>query len=117
LFSFLSCINDRNFHSDAARRGRVCVWIVMPDMAAMMLISMLTPRTIVSIGDGYCWDLWCLRVEQVNATPQGQNTIRPMFVSSATPIMSRLRGRNTSSRRSMNGANAFQCFRTGLLFR
>lgn len=40
----------------------------------IMLLS-ATPRTIVSIGDGYCWDLWCLGVEQVNATPQGQNII------------------------------------------
>ena len=75
LFSFLSCIKDRNFHSDAARIGRVCMWIVMPYVAALMLVSTLTPRTIVSIGDGYCWDLWCLGVEQVSATPQDQNTL------------------------------------------
>jgi hypothetical protein len=75
LFSFFSCIQSRDFHSEAARRGRVCMWMVMPCLAALMLVSMLTPRTIVSIGDGYCWDLWCLGVEQVNATPQGQNTL------------------------------------------
>ncbi len=75
LFSFLSFINDRNFHSDAARRGRVCMWIVMPYVAALMLVSMLTPRTVISIGDGYCWDLWCVGVERVSASPEGQNTL------------------------------------------
>jgi len=75
LFCVLSCINDRSFRGSAARVGKVCRWIVMAYMAAMMLVSMLTPRTIVSIGDGYCWDLWCLGVEQVNATPQGQNLL------------------------------------------
>ena len=75
LVSLLSCIKDRNFRGDAARVGKVCTWLVMPYMTALMLVSLLTPRTIVSIGDGYCWDLWCLGVEQVNATPQGQNIL------------------------------------------
>ncbi|HEX4808856.1 MAG TPA: hypothetical protein VH325_08000 [Bryobacteraceae bacterium] len=75
FMSLLICINDRNFRGEAARMGKVCTWIVMPYIAALMLASLLTPRTIVSIGDGYCWDLWCLGVEQVNATPQGQNIL------------------------------------------
>lgn len=69
------CINDRNFRGVAARIAKVCMWIVMPYMAALTLVSMLTPRTIVSIGDGYCWDLWCAGVEQVNAAPQGPNIL------------------------------------------
>src|SRR6202040_2788913 len=75
LVSLWFCIADRNFQGDAARVGKVCTWIVTPYIAVLMLVSLLTPRTIVSIGDGYCWDLWCLGVEQVNATPQGQNII------------------------------------------
>ena len=75
LGSLLLCIDDRKFCGDAARVGKVCSWIVMPYMAALMLVSLLTPQTIVSIGDGYCWDLWCLGVEQVNATPQGQDIL------------------------------------------
>jgi hypothetical protein len=75
LFSLFSCINHRNFHGTAARVGRVCMWIVLPYVATLMLVSTVTPRTIVSIGDGYCWDLWCIGVEHVNATPQGQNTL------------------------------------------
>jgi hypothetical protein len=57
----------------AARAGRVCACIAMLYLAALVLVSLLTPRTIVSIGDGYCWDLWCIGVEQVNASPSGQN--------------------------------------------
>jgi hypothetical protein len=75
VVSFLFCIKDRNFQSDRARVGKVCASIVMPYMAALMLVSMLTPRTIVSIGDGYCWDIWCLGVDEVNATSQGQNIL------------------------------------------
>lgn len=75
LFSILFCINDRHFRGDAARVGKVCTWIVLPYMAAIMSVSMLTPRTIVSAGDGYCWDLWCLGVEQVNAINQGPNVL------------------------------------------
>jgi hypothetical protein len=75
VLSFMSCINVRSFRGGAARVGRVCMWIVMPYMATLIFVSMLTPRTIVSIGDGYCWDLWCLGVEHVNASPQGQNIL------------------------------------------
>jgi hypothetical protein len=44
-------------------------------LAALVLVSLLTPRTIVNIGDGYCWDLWCIGIQQVNATPSGQNIL------------------------------------------
>jgi len=40
-----------------------------------VLVSLITPRTIVSVGDSYCWDLWCVGVQQVNATAQGANTL------------------------------------------
>jgi len=42
-------------------------------MAAIVLVSLLTPRTIVSIGDSYCWDLWCFGIQNVNAGREGQN--------------------------------------------
>jgi hypothetical protein len=48
-------------------------------MAAFMLlvtaISVMTPRTIVSIGDGYCYDLWCVGVQRVETIPQGQSVL------------------------------------------
>jgi hypothetical protein len=42
-------------------------------VAAVIVVSLLTPRTIVSVGDGYCYDLWCIGVQQVHASPQGAN--------------------------------------------
>ena len=75
LLALLFCVSDRNFRGHAARVGKFCTWIVMSYLAALMLVSLLTPRTVVNIGDGYCWDLWCLGVEQVNATPDGQNVL------------------------------------------
>jgi hypothetical protein len=65
-----------------AGRGRwICACIAASYMAAVVLVSLLTPRTIVSIGDSYCWDLWCVGIQNVNATPQGQNILYKAEVS------------------------------------
>ncbi|MBZ5580252.1 MAG: hypothetical protein LAP40_27155 [Acidobacteriia bacterium] len=42
---------------------------------AVGAVSLLTPRTIVSIGDSYCFDNWCIGVQNVTATPQGQSVL------------------------------------------
>lgn len=55
----------------ASRMAKTCTGIVAMYLSALIAISLLTPRTVVSIGDGYCWDLWCLAVEQVHAIPRG----------------------------------------------
>ena len=81
-------IHDRKFHQ-AARAGRVCAAIVVPYLAALVLVSLLTPGTIVNIGDSYCYDLWCLGVKQVNATPSGPDILYTaevrIFVDSSHP--------------------------------
>jgi hypothetical protein len=59
----------------ATRAGWICAGIAIPYLTAVVLVSLLTPRTIVSVGDSYCWDLWCMGVLHVNATPQGANTL------------------------------------------
>jgi hypothetical protein len=53
-------------------------------LAAIVLVSVLTPRTIVSIGDSYCWDLWCLGIQNVNAAPQGLNVVYTAEVALST---------------------------------
>jgi len=71
------------------RAGRVFAGIAAGYMAAVVLVSLLTPRTIVSIGDSYCWDLWCVGIQNVNATPQGQNifyTAEVSLFSDATTV-------------------------------
>jgi hypothetical protein len=59
----------------AAGLGRVCGCGFAAYLAVVVVISLLTPRTIVSIGDGYCYDLWCIGVQQVNATPRDGNVL------------------------------------------
>ena len=73
--ALVGCINNRSFHGGAARVLRICIAGISVYLAGVVLISLLTPRTVVSIGDGYCWDLWCLGVERVNRTPQGENIL------------------------------------------
>jgi hypothetical protein len=81
-------IHDRKFH-DAARASRICALIIVPYLAALALVSLLTPGTVVNIGDSYCYDLWCLGVNQVNATPKGQDILYTaevsVFVDSSNP--------------------------------
>jgi len=56
------------------RRDRwIFVAIAGGYLAAIAIVSVLTPQTIVSIGDSYCWDLWCFGIEHVEAAPQGES--------------------------------------------
>ena len=50
-------------------------------MAGVMLTSLLSPRKIVSIGDGYCWDIWCVQIQSVNAAPRMQDILYTADVS------------------------------------
>jgi hypothetical protein len=70
----LFALNDRKFH-EVGRVGRVCAVIVVSYLAAVVLVSLLTPVTVVNIGDSYCYDLWCLGVNQVNASLRGQDIL------------------------------------------
>ncbi len=70
----LFAIHDRKFHR-ATRAGRVCAFIIVPYLAALTLVSLLTPGTIVNLGDSYCYDLWCLGVNQVSAVPRGKDIL------------------------------------------
>jgi hypothetical protein len=76
----LAGIHDRKFH-EAARAGRVCAVIIVPYLAALALVSLLTPGTLVNIGDSYCYDLWCLGVNQVKATPSGRDILYEVRVT------------------------------------
>jgi len=63
------------------RGARVAATIAGGYIGAVVLVSLLTPRTIVSIGDSYCWDLWCVGIQNVNTTTQGQNILYTAEVS------------------------------------
>jgi hypothetical protein len=100
------------FH-DAARWGRVCAVIVVPYLAALTLVSLLTPGTIVNIGDSYCYDLWCLGVKQVNTTPRGQDILYTadvrIFVDSKHPHYYRRSKQKASFMYSTTKAGAILC--------
>jgi len=70
----LLAIHDRKFHQ-AARAGWACAVIIVPYLTALTIVSLLTPGTIVNIGDSYCYDLWCLEVNRVTATPKGHDIL------------------------------------------
>jgi hypothetical protein len=67
-----------------ARAGRgalLFAGIAAGYLASIMVVSMLTRQTIVSIGDSYCWDLWCVGIQSVSAVPQGENLLYTAEVS------------------------------------
>lgn len=70
----LFAINDRKL-SPIPQACRIFAWILIPYTIALVMVALLTPGTIVSIGDIYCWDSWCLGIQQVNAVPQGENIL------------------------------------------
>lgn len=71
LWALMLWINDRKSR-EAARMGRICAVIIVPYLAALALVSLWTPGTIVNIGDSYCYDLWCVGVKQVNGAQSSQ---------------------------------------------
>lgn len=74
LWALVLWINDRKFR-EAARTARVSAFIIVPYLISLAVTSLTTPRTIVNIGDSYCYDIWCVGVNQVNATPQGNDAL------------------------------------------
>jgi hypothetical protein len=44
-------------------------------LGAASLISRAFPQRVIKLGDSYCWDLWCMGIEKVNATPRGSETV------------------------------------------
>ena len=65
----------------AGRRRWIAPCIAVAYVGAVVLVSVFTPKTIVNIGDSYCWDLWCVGIRSVNTTPQDQNTLYTAQVS------------------------------------
>jgi type II secretory pathway pseudopilin PulG len=43
-------------------------------MLAVISVSLLSPRTIVSVGDSYCDDIWCISVEGVHTQASALET-------------------------------------------
>ena len=73
----LACfvLRERRKLRAAACVGRASAGVFILYLAAVVLASLLTPRTIVSTGDSYCYDTWCIGVQRVNAAPRGRNIL------------------------------------------
>jgi hypothetical protein len=72
----VSAVLRQDGKSHAAVRVRwACAATVVLYLAGVMLLSAITPRTIVSVSDSYCYDTWCIGIRQVNAIPQGQDIL------------------------------------------
>ena len=72
----ISSMLKQDGKSHAAKHARWASFgIVIAYLAAILLVSLFTPRLIVNIGDGYCYDTWCIGVQRVNATLEGQNIL------------------------------------------
>lgn len=60
---------------------RVSAGVVLGYIGVATIVSLLSPSTIINIGDSYCWDLWCVGIQNVNTAPQGDNTLYTAEVS------------------------------------
>jgi hypothetical protein len=49
-------------------------------LTALIAVSLLTPRTIVNIGDSYCADIWCIGFDGVSTQPEGARTLYKLDV-------------------------------------
>jgi len=65
-----------------ARKFRLAVKVAVASIGTLVaylvaaaLISMVTPQRVINVGDSYCWDLWCMGIEKVNAIPRGQEVM------------------------------------------
>ena len=63
-----------------ARKFRTAARIAGASVAALglyflahVVIGWTSPQTVVRLGDSYCWDLWCMGIQRVNATPRGSD--------------------------------------------
>jgi hypothetical protein len=69
----------RNFRlAKRIARTTVAVWVVWVVVANG--ISLLTPRTIVKIGETYCWDINCLGIDEVIPPVQASDGVYKLNV-------------------------------------
>jgi len=65
-----------------ARKVRTAAKVAAASVAALAFyfvaattIWWVSPGRVIKLGDSYCWDLWCMGIDKVNATPRGQEMI------------------------------------------
>src|SRR6478735_10528593 len=51
------------------------IGIIAAFVIATVTMSLITPQTVVNIGDSYCEDLLCMGIDKVEATPRGEDIV------------------------------------------
>jgi len=59
----------------AAKVAAASVTVLVFYFVAATTIWWVSPERVIKLGDSYCWDLWCMGIDKVNAIPRGQETI------------------------------------------
>jgi hypothetical protein len=66
----------------AARNTRMAAKVAAASVASLAFyfvgastIWWASPETVIKLGDSYCWDLWCMGIDKVNADPRGKEII------------------------------------------
>jgi len=69
----------RNFRlAKRIAKGTLAGWVVW--LVCANAISLLTPRTIVKIGETYCWDIKCLGIDEVIPPSQTSDPVYKLNV-------------------------------------
>ena len=62
-----------------ARKSRLAAKVAVASVGTLVVylvvatvISSVAPQRVINVGDSYCWDLWCMGIERVSATPRGK---------------------------------------------
>ena len=59
----------------AAKAAAASVSVLAFYFVAATTIWWVSPERVIKLGDSYCWDLWCMGIDEVNTTPRGQEII------------------------------------------
>ena len=70
---------ERKFRS-AAKVGIMTLGAIVAWSVLVGLVSVVTPRTIVKLGDSYCDDIRCIGIENVEKEPRGSQTLYKLKV-------------------------------------
>lgn len=74
LLTAVGLLVARKFRASAKVAGASVSALALYFVAAS-LISWVSDGRVVKLGDSYCWDLWCMGIEKVNASPRGNETV------------------------------------------
>jgi len=67
-------LDSRQFRK-AIKAFSVGMGITVAFILATATLSLITPQTVVNIGDSYCEDIVCIGIDTVQAAPRGQDVV------------------------------------------